>query len=161
MRSERKTQNLKISTSNKVRHFATDILCPIIERTILPHHYFSEKAHANYLVAIGHKPSKTIMDYALNLGNINMLPKRQSLNHRQSLHSDALSPNIVIIIPLLYGTNGYPLHIIPRSHDAIFELHHDPAKDNPNTKHCHKKSRQRRGIVQVRKTTTIMKYLET
>ena len=91
------------------------------------------------------------MGYALNLGNINMLPKRQSLNHRQSLHSDALSPNIVVIIPLLSETKGYPLHIIPRSHDAIFELHHDPAEDNPNTKHRHKRSRRRRGIVRVRK----------
>ena len=151
MRSERKTPNSKISTSNKVRHFATDILRPIIERTILPHHYFSEKARANYLVAIGHKLSKKIMDYALNLGNINMLPKRQSLNHRQSLHSDALSPNVVVIIPLLSETNGYPLHIIPRSHDAIFEIHHDPNEENPNAKHRHKRSRRRRGIVRVRK----------
>ena len=77
MCSERKTPNSKISTSNKVQKFPTDILRPIIENTILPHHYFSEKARANYLVTIGNKPSQNNMDYALNLGNINMLPKRQ------------------------------------------------------------------------------------
>jgi len=78
-----------------------------------------------------------------------MLPKRQSLNHRQSLHSDALSPNpnVVNIIPLLSETNGHPLHIIPRSHNAIFELHHDPTTNN--SKHRSKRSRQRKDIVRV------------
>jgi len=147
MRSEKKTQNSKISSSNKVRTFATDILHPIIEKTILPHHYFSEIARANYLVAIGNKPSQKIIDYALNLGNINMLPKWQSFNHRQSLYSDALSFNILTITPLLLETNGYPLHIIPRSHNVIFELHHDPATNNTNTKHRSKRSQRRKGIV--------------
>jgi len=68
MRSERKTPNSKIAMLNKVRNFATDIPRPIIENTILLHHYFSGKARANYLVAIGNKPSQKIMYYALKFG---------------------------------------------------------------------------------------------